>query len=444
MPHRMNRPREKGGRKRAVASRTHHLLHSVLAAADDAGRTERALPPPVGGFERARAWLAEQPLDVAHVARRWLHALADRAPHMVLARTSRGEIGASVIVRAASMAPFAINDGAHTNMREEEEGWRAQGRGRRALESWLLRTFTVYPVPRWVIAATMLRGTVMRAAGERDDDAPLALLPHVGQGRSWRRAPLPSSVDVTRALAHELASTTIEGPRLAIRSAQMRTRALTPERAEMLAQTFAQSRFGTQAMEACRMRFVDFVVRVQDEALGLDARELALLLSWFEHEVELGADALSFNGFSFNGRTVRSILAMAFAKARNDARLARKLGLLPPSGIAGGVFPVRSNTGGVQTFQIAEIDSGEGLAVEGLRRRHCVGSYVRKVQRGVSAIFRVDEARTVSAEVGVTIEVALATRSLAQVKGYANRAPTPQERAAVAAWASTRGLSWST
>lgn len=437
MRRRSNRPREpRGSRKRAVVSRAHTMLHAVLAAADDAGRAARALPPPVGGFARACAWLAAQPHDVVLTARRWLHAIADEAPTLLLARTTRGEIAASVVVRAAAHARLALRDGADVDpstVREIEAGeapHAINGRGRRALASWLHHTFTRWPVPRWVTSSMMAPGGLLRAACDPADDAPLPIMAHVGQGRSWRTAPLPSSIALTRALAHELATTHVEGPRLAIRTAQMRAHGLhAPRSAATVATSFSQEPFGSRDVEACRMRFVEWVARSD-----VSDFDLALLVAWIEHELRHGDGPT----FSFTGRTPRSLVARAHAVARENARLARKLGLLPRSGIAGGTVELRE-----RAFRFVELDSGVALLEEGARRRHCVGRYFADAQRGRCAVFRVDDALAPRPEVGVTVEVELRSRRVVQVKGLLNRPPTHVELDAIKRWAARAGLALS-
>lgn len=432
MPRRLNRswrsPRSWASCKREPrgSHRQNRALQAVLDAADSAGRAAHALPPDAGGFAPVRDWLSKQPAATLHEARRWLHVVAERAPSLLLTRTVGGEIGANVIVRASALASQATRDVAMWSGYADCPARRDSGT--RPLEELLAHVFTDWPVPRWLHNAMLRPGTSLRMAGD-DDETPVPIMPHVGQGGSWRTAPWPASIaaHMSRAFAHRVATSTLATPRYAVRTAQALSRGVDGERAKLIAGELTHHRFGSCAAEACRMRFLDFVAREP-----IDIRELPLVVHWLQHHSERDPTV------SFRGRTARSLLALVNDDVRRDVALAHKLRLLPPSGIDGGTFLSDQ----ARRLRVFEIASGVSLVDEGRRRRHCVRGYIDKVMSGDCAIFSMEDPDHPRPDVGVTVEVALSTQRIVQVKGYENRGPTAEELDVLARWAAMRGLSW--
>ncbi len=86
------------------------------------------------------------------------------------------------------------------------------------------------------------------------------------------------------------------------------------------------------------------------------------------------------------------------------------------------------------------LSSNMELKEEGSRLKHCVASYTHQCQKGISAVCSL---RLLDADGSwrrrLTLEVT-AERRVIQARGSCNRAPTPEERAALAQWAILEGL----
>jgi len=75
--------------------------------------------------------------------------------------------------------------------------------------------------------------------------------------------------------------------------------------------------------------------------------------------------------------------------------------------------------------------------------RNCVASYAPRIQQQQVSIFHAapnDGGDDADSALGVTVEVNRASRSVVQVKGFANRAARPAELAALARWTKQVGL----
>jgi hypothetical protein len=99
-------------------------------------------------------------------------------------------------------------------------------------------------------------------------------------------------------------------------------------------------------------------------------------------------------------------------------------------------------------WRFNQIKTSQDLADEGTRMHHCVYSYQQKCIAGGTSIWslkvrpasRNDQASYTRA---LTIELANHQKQVVQIRGYANRAMTGDERAIVSKWAATNGLSLS-
>ena len=94
---------------------------------------------------------------------------------------------------------------------------------------------------------------------------------------------------------------------------------------------------------------------------------------------------------------------------------------------------------------INEIRTGNELAREGQKMRHCVSSYKRTCMEGNTAIFSMwSNTPTQHDRRNLTIEVHVKRRQIGQVRGFANRLARPQEREILRKWAMDNGLTMST
>ena len=89
-------------------------------------------------------------------------------------------------------------------------------------------------------------------------------------------------------------------------------------------------------------------------------------------------------------------------------------------------------------WSFVELLTYQALIDEGEAMRHCVATYGRRVHAGNSSIW---SARRHGERV-LTVEVDPHRRLVRQALGLRNRRPTPEEAAAVRAWAVANELGW--
>ncbi|HEY4221040.1 MAG TPA: PcfJ domain-containing protein [Myxococcota bacterium] len=393
-------------------ARGHRGAHkrSQRAAAIDALFTEQRLPTNLQGFGRARAWLHSQPEHVIAAAHQMLRDAIDACEDAVTAPTHRREIGACAIVR---LAPFH----ARIVRRIEMFTPRAETPRERLIE--LVRhAFEIYATPAWLVAA-MLQPPSSMAVHADARAQPSSTWIHIAQGGSYLDAGLP--IVVTRAIAHALYSCTAAGPRVAVRLAQLEAAKLASGSRRSVATRLAQDPFGTPAEEAFLDRFIAFLAR-EPEA----PRHIDVLMPLVRQKQRVDVD------FAFAGRTLASLLELVARDVPRYQTPAHLLGPLPDSGIAVGSF---------REFTVRALESGLALQTEGVRMSHCVATYAERASKRTSALFVAEPVD--ASDQGLTIEVALATRAIVQVRGYANRAPQAHELDALRAWAAAAHLSLS-
>ena len=96
---------------------------------------------------------------------------------------------------------------------------------------------------------------------------------------------------------------------------------------------------------------------------------------------------------------------------------------------------------GHRRWRMHQIVTGKELAAEGHAQRHCVGSYLDRCRSGSCAIFSltVSDGSGLPEQRALTVEVSSAWL-VVQAKGFANRAPTAAERAALRRWSEANGI----
>ncbi len=107
-----------------------------------------------------------------------------------------------------------------------------------------------------------------------------------------------------------------------------------------------------------------------------------------------------------------------------------------------------------EVWEVMELRDNKELVNEGRKQKHCVYSYVQRCVQGQSFIFSLRAYRKVAADYDaegkpiwdkafetrrVTIEVS-PSRSLVQVRGPLNRAPTLEEQAVLRRWMGETGI----
>lgn len=92
-------------------------------------------------------------------------------------------------------------------------------------------------------------------------------------------------------------------------------------------------------------------------------------------------------------------------------------------------------------WRVFEITTGNALAQEGQRMRHCVAGYKSQCMNNSCAIFTMRSSTMLKPdERHLTIEVDVHARRITQARGLANRLPRPQEREILNKWAFQNGL----
>src|SRR5262249_12369932 len=142
--------------------------------------------------------------------------------------------------------------------------------------------------------------------------------------------------------------------------------------------------------------------------VDVDRGELAVLMAWFVDAV------MRDPTLDFAHRTRQSVVALATRELRAGIKSARKFKLFQPCGIAGARLLTPD-----AWWTVTESDSGAALALEAMRRRHCVAGYASRILDRSIAVFAIEHED--DAARGVTVEVRLPARAVAQVKGFANR-----------------------
>ncbi len=148
---------------------------------------------------------------------------------------------------------------------------------------------------------------------------------------------------------------------------------------------------------------------------------------------------------SMKGRTVERLIAILDEEKREAlAKSKRKLEVFSPCGLSGATFVTPGEREGFErTWSIREILDTETLELEGKAMRHCVASYSSYIRDGESAIFSMTREMWGETKRALTIEVEFdknRKRGFGEVRGKANREPTPEESAIVRRWARKVGI----
>lgn len=142
--------------------------------------------------------------------------------------------------------------------------------------------------------------------------------------------------------------------------------------------------------------------------------------------------------FSMKGRSVERLVALLDERNQEAAKEAKRtLVRFASCGLSPGVYVVPGPTAGFErTWRIEEILDSEALYREGMAMRHCVASYDDDILRKESAIFSMTREHLGERKRALTVEVIFneGKRSFGEVRGKANRDPTPEELAIVKRW----------
>ncbi len=97
----------------------------------------------------------------------------------------------------------------------------------------------------------------------------------------------------------------------------------------------------------------------------------------------------------------------------------------------------RSN---MKSWSIRELLSSKELIAEGRAQNHCVASYARSCFVGNNSIWTLDRTDSGGTTKMVTIELALPTQKISQIRGKRNRLPTAAEMDVIRRWANKENL----
>ena len=94
----------------------------------------------------------------------------------------------------------------------------------------------------------------------------------------------------------------------------------------------------------------------------------------------------------------------------------------------------------MKLWHIRELLNSAELIEEGRLMSHCVATYARSCHRRFSSIWSMETVDNNGRQKVLTIEVLLPQKRIYEVRGKANRLPTPAEKSIIEKWANTEGL----
>ena len=144
--------------------------------------------------------------------------------------------------------------------------------------------------------------------------------------------------------------------------------------------------------------------------------------------------------FSMKGRTVLALMRDMAAWHGDLAKTKNIKGAhFKPSGYRAGHFDRSKKeewgTPQLNIWHVREILSGNDLAEEGRKMKHCVYSYASRVQSGDTSIWSMTRETYGGTERALTIEVQNATRRIVQARGPYNKQPSALEHTVLVQWA---------
>jgi hypothetical protein len=168
----------------------------------------------------------------------------------------------------------------------------------------------------------------------------------------------------------------------------------------------------------------------------LSVTDIDDLIDYISHRKENSPD------FNLKGRTVESLKEQMENWHRDLSRL-RQIGggaweglNIPDSQI------IRGKKDNQVIWRMEQITTGNALAQEGNKMRHCVVSYKEKCMKGHCYIWSLTKEENGSVSRALTIEIARGPR-VVQCRGLANRLPRPDEISVLAEWCKKYDIGYS-
>jgi hypothetical protein len=147
-------------------------------------------------------------------------------------------------------------------------------------------------------------------------------------------------------------------------------------------------------------------------------------------------------GYSLSGRTLGS-LRNQMAEWHRDLMRARRIGggSWPGAGLPDWCWKDDNHAPPHKqvTWTVKQIKTGNDLAEEGARMRHCVAFYKQRCMRGSCSIWSLRRKTRAKEERVLTLEMN-AANDIVQVRGFANRLANPDELRILGRWASENGI----
>lgn len=338
------------------------------------------------------------------------HALLERMARVAYPR-SLGEVAAF-----ENLATFAAEA-----IRPPEQWSRVAGHSLRVIDSLARHLFARYPTPRFLASAWFGGRTL------RDIERRRWFVAHAG-GQSIRSLALPMS------LTRRMADLFLRTPdHLAVDHALRRAEVMGLGGSPELADVVTATRLGEAFVDGDRWRAaLGWLVRCGDD---VDLAQVGPLVDYLRPNLGL---------VDLRGRTFSSVLRLVRDWQGHLGLRRVRFVRWEPSSEMGLVVPVAPTAKESRRgeWTLSELLDSHALAHEGRALRHCVSTYVRDCVMKYSTIWSLrhrwaDEgvARSV-----LTIEVRRATRTIVQVRGWANRKPRGVPLELVHQWAAREGL----
>ncbi len=109
------------------------------------------------------------------------------------------------------------------------------------------------------------------------------------------------------------------------------------------------------------------------------------------------------------------------------------------SGVKSGRWEI-ATPAGPEIWTVDEILDTTSLLEESRKMRHCVGSYLPKIQKGKCSVWSMKRRRGEMLRRATTIQLDLGSRRVVQCRGHCNRHPLADERKILKRWAAENGL----
>jgi len=316
------------------------------------------------------------------------------------------------------------------------ETWRPRSHNRQRQFSSLVRhLFARFDVPAFMDQAWLQGNTTYQE-----------WFKHIGRGGSMRTAPgLP--VPLSKKMAHHFLAAPDDYPiEAAILWGQVHAVGGDQRLADALRGTRLRQDFHDNGFRLSLLRF--FAANPL-----LDLVHVGPIIDYIWHEkyenrvvfVERGVAqevGPAQPNFSMRGRTVPALLRQVEAWHRQLGRESKGQNLRwNHSAIRDWQFNEGTKQSqNMKVWRIRELLSGQELAGEGRKQRHCVATYARSCHTGKCSIWAMDCETEAGQEKCVTIEVHNADKTIRQVRGKGNRFPTPKEKEILQRWATQAGL----